>query len=395
MLASALAPHGGVVIWRAFVYSSQVPDDRAKQASNEFVPLDGKFMDNVILQVKNGAIDFQPREPFHPLFGAVPKTNLMMEFQITQEYLGFATHLVYLAPLYKECLYSDTYAKGQGSFVANVVDGSLFNNDHSGFSGVSNIGTDRNWTGSHFAQSNWYAFGRLAWDHSLSSAEIAEEWIRMTFSNDAEVVLTIKELMLASREIAVSYMTPLGLHHIMGRNHHYGPGPWVEGGRPDWTAVYYHKADSFGIGFNRTSTGSNAVAQYFPEVCARFNDPVTCPEKYLLWFHHLPWTYQMNSGNSLWDEICFKYYNGADSVKWMRSRWNELKGKIDDNRFYDVDAFLAIQEKEAEWWRNSCVLYFQSFSKLPLNPKLEKPEGTLEEYEKMIFPYAPGIKSSW
>ncbi len=395
MLARALAPHGGVVIWRAFVYSNEAPDDRAKQANNEFVPLDGKFDDNVILQVKNGAIDFQPREPFHPLFGAVPHTNLMMEFQITQEYLGFATHLVYLAPLYKECLYSDTYAKGKGSYVAGVVDGSLFKNEHSGFSGVSNIGTDRNWTGSHFAQSNWYAFGRLAWDNSLMPADIAEEWTRMTFSNDSNVVSTIKEIMMASREITVSYMTPLGLHHIMGSNHHYGPGPWVDGGRPDWTSVNYHKADKLGIGFNRTETGSNAISQYFPEVQTMFSDPNLCPDKYLLWFHHLSWDFKMKSGNTLWEEMCFKYYRGADSVKWIRNQWKSLDGKIDPERFADVDAFLGIQQKEAIWWRNACVLYFQSFSRRSIPEGLEQPSGTLMEYEKMNFPYAPGIKPSW
>ncbi len=396
MLADALAPHGGIVMWRAFVYAYDVNEDRAEQAYNEFVPLDGKFRYNVLIQAKNGPLDFQPREPFHPLFGAMKKTPVMMEFQITQEYLGCATHLVYLATLYKECLESDTYAKGKGSTVAKVIDGSLFDYPNSGFAGVSNIGTDRNWTGHHFAQGNWYAFGRLGWDHELSAEEIAEEWIRMTFSNDKEVVKTLKEIMMTSREIAVSYMTPLGLHHIMAEHHHYGPGPWVSvSGRPDWTSVYYHQADSNGIGFDRTKTGSNALGQYYPEVRKKFSDPKKCPDEYLLWFHHLPWDYKMKSGRTLWEELCRKYYMGADSVKWMVDRFSLLGGKIDSERFEQVSAFLKIQQKEAIWWRNACLLYFQTFSKKPIPAGYEKPSGTLECYKSLKFPYAPGIKPSW
>ena len=288
MLAKALAPHGGVVMWRAFVYDHNVPDDRAKQAYTEFNPLDGKFDENVFVQVKNGAIDFQPREPFHPLFGAMPKTPLMMEFQITQEYTGCATHLVYLAPLFEECLDADTHAKGKGSTVAKVIDGSLDNHLYSGMAGVSNIGNDRNWTGHPFAQSNWYAYGRLAWNPNLSSEDIADEWIRQTFSNDSKVIDVLKPMMMQSREAMVDYMTPLGLHHIMARNHHWGPGPWVDGGRPDWTSLYYHRADSLGIGFNRSSTGSNAVAQYYEPVRQQFDKLENCPENLLLWFHHVP-----------------------------------------------------------------------------------------------------------
>jgi len=256
MLADAVAPHGGIVMWRAFVYSQDEPDDRAKQAYNEFVPLDGKFRDNVLLQVKNGAIDFQPREPFHPLFGAMPHTPLMLEVQITKEYLGFATHLVYLGPLYEETLRADTYAHGKGSPVAKQI---------AGMAGVANIGADRDWSGSHFNQANWYVFGRLAWDPALSTRDIAEEWVRMTFSNDPAFVAPVVAMMMSSREAAVDYMTPLGLHHQMARNSHYGPGPWVSGGpRADWTSVYYNRADAQGIGFDRTATGSNAVAQYAP-----------------------------------------------------------------------------------------------------------------------------------
>src|SRR5690606_24990938 len=314
MLAEALAPHNGIVMWRAFVYDDKVPDDRHKQAYAEFKPYDGTLKENVLIQVKNGAIDFQPREPFHPLFGAMPKTPLMMEFQITQEYLGFATHLVYLATLFKECLDADTYAKGPGSTVATVIDGSLDGHSISGMAGVANIGTDRNWCGHPFGQANWYAFGRLAWDHQLSAEEIAEEWIRMTFGNDEIVISTILPMMMVSREITVNYMTPLGLHHLMGRNHHYGPGPWVDGGRPDWTSVYYHRADSMGIGFDRTTSGSDAVSQYFPPVAETFNSLEKCPEEYLLWFHHVPWDYKMKSGETLWNALVHKYYAGVDSV---------------------------------------------------------------------------------
>src|SRR5215831_4099230 len=257
MLADAVSPHGGIVMWRAFVYSNETPTDRVKQAYDEFKPLDGQFRKNVLIQVKNGPLDFQPREPFHPLFGAMPKTPLMMEFQITMEYLGQGTHLVYEAPLFKECLDADTYAKGKGSTVAKVIDGTVDNYTITGIAGVANIGTERNWTNHPFGQANWYAFGRLAWDHDLSAQQIAEEWIRQTFSNNEAVVTTVEKMMMASREALVNYMTPLGLHHIMGTNHHYGPAPWVNNaGRADWNPVYYHRADSIGIGFERTKKGS-------------------------------------------------------------------------------------------------------------------------------------------
>ena len=256
--------------------------------SNRF---DGKFRKNVLVQVKNGPIDFQPREPFHPLFGAMPQTPLMMEFQLTQEYLGQGTHLVYEAPLFKEVLDADTYAKGKGSTVAKIIDGSLENHHLTGIAGVSNIGNDINWTGHPFGQANWYAYGRLAWDHELSPETIADEWIRQTFTNNQNFVDTVKKMMLASREAVVNYMTPLGLHHIMGYGNHYGPAPWYDNlPRADWNPVYYHKADSMGIGFDRTATGSNALAQYSPKWSKNLKTLSTCPEKYLLWFHHVPWT---------------------------------------------------------------------------------------------------------
>ncbi|PSD48867.1 alpha-glucuronidase, partial [Stenotrophomonas maltophilia] len=267
LLADALAPYNGVVMWRAFVYSHEVPEDRAKQAYSEFVGLDGAFRPNVIVQVKNGPIDFQPREPFHPLFGAMPRTPLMMELQITKEYLGFATHLVYLGALYEEVLQADTHARGEGSTVSRVVDGSLEGHALTGIAGVANIGVDRTWSGSHFDQANWYAFGRLAWNPQESARAIAEDWAALTFSPDPQVTGPIVRMMMDSREAVVDYMTPLGLHHLMARGHHYGPGPWVDGGpRADWTSVYYHRADSKGIGFDRSASGSNAVGQYAPQV---------------------------------------------------------------------------------------------------------------------------------
>ena len=391
MLADALKPFGGVVMWRAFVYAT-IPEDRIKQAYNEFTPLDGKFRDNVLIQAKNGPLDFQPREPFHPLFGGMPNTNMMMEFQITMEYLGQGTQLVYLAPMWKECLESDTYEKGEGSTVAKVIDGSLENHSLTGIAGVSNIGTDRNWTGHLFGQANWYAFGRLAWNHELTSEQIADEWIRITFSNDVSIINPIKEIMMQSRENVVNYMTPLGLAHQMGWDHHYGPAPWdSHRGRPEWTPVYYNRADSTGIGFDRTGTGSDAVNQYHKPVADEFASLKTCPDKFLLWFHHVNWNYKMRSGRTLWNELCYHYYEGVDSARSIQKTWNTLKGKIDEEEFNHVRMLLKIQVNEAVWWRNACVLYFQTFSKQLIPAGYEKPDKTLEYYKSLYFPYAPGI----
>ena len=391
MLAEALAPHGGIVMWRAFVYSHEEPDDRAKQAYTEFVPHDGRFAPNVLVQVKNGAIDFQPREPFHPLFGAMPETPLMMEFQITKEYLGFATHLAYLAPMYAETLRADTHARGPGSTVARVVDGSLEGHQLTGMAGVANIGSDRNWSGSHFDQANWFAFGRLAWDPYLDPEAIAREWVKMTFSTDPGFVDPVVAMMMGSREAVVDYMTPLGLHHLMGRGHHYGPAPWVEGGpRADWTSVYYHRADAKGIGFDRSASGSNAVAQYAPPVAAQFGDLATVPEEFLLWFHHVPWDHRMASGNTLWDELVLRYGRGVDYVAGMRRTWDGLAGKVDPERHAQVAAFLAIQEKEAQWWRDASIAYFQTFSKRPLPAGEPAPPHSLAYYQALQFPFAPG-----
>lgn len=390
MLADAVGSRG-IVMWRAFVYSNETPTDRVKQAYDEFKPLDGQFRKNVLVQVKNGPLDFQPREPFHPLFGAMPKTPLMMEFQITMEYLGQGTHLVYEAPLFKECLDADTYAKGKGSTVAKVIDGSVDNYAITGIAGVANIGNERNWTNHPFGQANWYSFGRLAWDHDLSSAQIADEWIRQTFTNQKTFVESVKGMMLASRQTMVNYMTPLGLHHIMGTGHHYGPAPWVSNaGRADWNPVYYHKADSTGIGFERTATGSNALSQYAAPVADQWKDENSCPEDYLLWFHHVAWNHKMRSGRTLWDELCYKYYTGVDSVRSMERNWDKMKSFIDNERFQQTKMFLAIQEKDAVWWRNACLLYFQTFSKMPIPASYEKPDHTLEYYKSLRFSYAPG-----
>jgi alpha-glucuronidase len=393
LIADAVGPHNGIVMWRAFVYDNNVPDDRAKQAYNEFVPLDGKFRKNVIIQVKNGPVDFQPREPFHPLFGAMTRTPLMMEFQVTQEYLGASVHLVYLAPLFEECLKSETWAKGEGLVVAKVIDGTLENQKLSAMAGVTNIGNMRNWNGHPFAQANWYAFGRLAWDPYLNSSDIADEWIRMTFTNDNETVARICRMMLNSREIAVSYMTPLGLHHQMYAGHHYGPGPWVNRGRADQTSVYFNRADSLGLGFNRTSTGSNAVNQYFPHVRDIYEKVETCPENLLLWFHHVPWDYKMASGCTLWNALCLKYEAGVDSVKWLSSQWDLCKSQVDTERFETVKALLVKQERDAKIWRDACILYFQTFSRRPVPDGVEKAEHDLDYYKAYRYTDIPGISS--
>ena len=382
MLADAVAQFGGVVMWRAFVYSNEQPDDRAKQAYSEFKPLDGKFRDNVLLQVKNGALDFQPREPFHPMFGAMPRTPLVMEVQITKEYLGFATHLAYLGTLYQEVLRADTYARGPGSTVAKVI---------TGLAGVANIGTDRNWSGSQFDQANWYAFGRLAWNPAASAEDIGRDWVRMTFTNDATFVARVVDMMMKSRQAVVDYMTPLGLHHLMAEGHHYGPQPWFDGGkRADWTPVYFHRADAQGIGFDRSASGSNAVAQYAAPVAAEFGDIKRVPEEYLLWFHHVPWGYRMHSGRSLWDELVYRYTHGVEVVREMRKTWDEVGSQVDAERRQQIAAFLKIQEKEAKWWRDACITYFQTFSQRPIPSGLPPPEHPLDYYKALSFPYAPG-----
>ncbi len=369
MLADALKPHKGVVMWRAFVYSPS-DADRAKQAYLEFKPLDGNFRSNVIVQVKNGPVDFQPREPYSPLFGAMRHTPLMVEFQITQEYLGHSNHLVYLAPMWKE-------------FFGLVPPSTL-----KAVAGVSNIGSDANWCGHPFAQANWYAFGRLAWNPSLSSEAIADEWLRQTFSKEKEFVEPIGRLMLRSHEAAVDYMMPLGLHHIFAWGHHYGPEPWcnVPGARPDWMPSYYHRAGANGIGFDRSHTGSHATAQYPDSLCRLYDDPSTCPEQYLLWFHHLPWNHRMKSGRTLWDELCHRYDSGVQQVREFQKTWDRVESLIDAERFRDVQSRLKTQLRDAVWWKDACLLYFQEFSKLPIPYGIERPVHELEELKKIVLP---------
>ncbi|MBD0256691.1 MAG: alpha-glucuronidase [Cytophagales bacterium] len=387
LLADAVKPHKGLVIWRAFVYKADPNGDRFKAAYDEFTPLDGKFRDNVIVQVKNGPIDFQPREPFSPLFGNLPNTPLGVEFQLTQEYLGFATHLVYEAPLFKECLQSDTYAKGKGSTVAKVVDGSLHGYPVTAMAGVANTGADRNWTGHPLAQANWYAFGRLAWDHTLTAEAVAREWVALTLTREPRAADRIVNLMLRSWEIYVGYNAPMGLSRPW-TGVHFAPEPWQNrSSRPDWTAVYYHRADSVGVGFDRTATGSRALEQYRPEVQKQWNDVETCPLPYLLWFHHVPWTKKLPTGRILWDELCTRFYAGADSVGWMQREWAGVKDAVDPEIHDNVAARLVKQGREAVWWRDAWVLYLQTFSNRPVPPPFKQPERTLEEVKRSVDVY--------
>ena len=375
MLAGVLKPHKGIVMWRAFVYNPQ-SSDRANQAYEEFMPLDGQFADNVIIQIKNGPIDFQPREPYSPLFTALKKTPMMVEFQITQEYLGAANHLVYLAPMWQE-------------FFSFVKPASL-----KAMAGVANIGDDTNWCGHHFAQSNWYAFGRLAWNPSLTSEQIAKEWLTQTFSTQGNLspltshLSPLLQLMLDSREACVNYMMPLGIHHIFAGTHHYGPEPWYspKGLRADWTPPYYHKADSIGMGFDRTLKGSANVKQYPDELCRLYNDIKTCPENLLTWFHHVPWDYRMKNGRTFWDELCHKYDEGVHQARHFLAVWDAMQPYVDSQRFNDIQRKLRIQARDAEWWRDACLLYFQTFSRRPIPQDVEHPVHNLDEMMKFRIP---------
>lgn len=362
MLADALKPHGGIVMWRAFVYNN-TGDDRAKQAYDEFMPMDGKFRDNVVLQIKNGPIDFQPREPYSPLFTAVRHTPLVAELQVTQEYLGFSNHLAFLAPMW-----SELFTQIQLEAVEAVA-------------GVANIGDDANWCGSHFAQANWYAFGRIAWNPRLQSETIAREWLAQTFSSDTSFIRPVAEMMTGSRETVVNYMMPLGLHHIFAWGHHYGPEPWcqVEGARADWLPSYYHRADSMGLGFDRSTSGTNAVGQYPDSIANKYNSVSTCPDRYLLWFHHVPWTHTMRSGRTLWDELCHRYDDGVRGVRQMQRTWDSVQRHVDQRRFADVQRRLRIQSRDAVWWRDACLLYFQTFSRQPIPDDVERPVHNLDD----------------
>lgn len=387
MLADALKPFGGIVMWRAFVY--EPGDDRVKLAYNEFHKFDGQFRDNVIIQVKNGPIDFQPREPFSPLFGGLKKTALMPEVQVTQEYLGQGNHLVFLAPMWKEFLDADTYAEGQGSEISKISTGKIYKQKITAFAGVANIGEDANWCGHHFAQANWYAFGRLAWNNQLTSNQIAEEWVKMTFQNKKLSTVncqsTIVNMLLTSHEACVNYMMPLGLHHIFAWDHHYGPEPWCEvpGARPDWLPRCYHQADAVGLGSDRSTSGSNAVSQYHSPIKEQFNDLNKCPEKYLLWFHHAPWNYRLRNGKTLWESLCTKYNDGVLQVRDYQREWEKAQPFVDSQRFQEVRSKLTIQANDAVWWKDACLLYFQTFSRQAIPSEIEQPVHKLDSL-KMI-----------
>ncbi len=369
MLAGVLKPHKGIVMWRAFVYAPQSPD-RANQAYLEFMPLDGQFADNVIIQIKNGPIDFQPREPYSPLFTAMQKTQMMVEFQLTQEYLGAANHLVYLAPMWQE-------------FFTFVSPRSL-----RAMAGVANIGDDTNWCGHHFAQANWYAFGRTAWNPALTPGDIALEWLQQTFTDNSAFVATLSQLMLDSREACVDYMMPLGIHHIFAGTHHYGPEPWYapKGVRADWTPPYYHKADAVGLGFDRTTTGSANVRQYPEALCLLYNDIATCPENLICWFHHVPWDHRMKSGRTFWDELCHKYDDGVRQARRFLALWDSMQPYVDPRRFSEVQRKLRLQVRDAEWWRDACLLYFQTFSRRPVPQDVEHPVHNLDEMMQFHIP---------
>lgn len=355
MLADAVKPYGGIIMWRSFVYgANHKGEDRVKQAVSEFKGMDGKFRDNVILQSKNGPLDFQPREPYAPIFDNIKQTPQITELQITQEYLGQSKHLTYLAPMWKE-------------FFDFVNPDRLV-----GISGVANIGDDANWCGHPFSQANWYAFGRLAWNPSLTAEEIAHEWLVQTYENqDERFTKPVEMMMMTSREACVNYMMPLGLHHIFKFDHHYGPEPdgFIASYPLEWCPVYYHKADAQGIGFDRSSKGTDAVGQYPEPYRSLYDNIETCPEEYLLWFHHVPWTYKMKSGNTLWQELCMKYNMGVAMVEVYRDFWHTsakqyMKGH--EQEWQHTDSLLNVQLENAKEWRNTCLKYFQTFSKMKI-----------------------------
>lgn len=355
MLADAVKPYGGIIMWRSFVYgANHKGEDRVKQAVSEFKGMDGKFRDNVILQSKNGPLDFQPREPYAPIFDNIKQTPQIAELQITQEYLGQSKHLTYLAPMWKE-------------FFGFVNPNRLV-----GISGVANIGDDANWCGHPFSQANWYAFGRLAWNPSLTAEEIAHEWLVQTYENqDEKFTKPVEMMMMTSREACVNYMMPLGLHHIFKFDHHYGPEPdgFIASYPLEWCPVYYHKADAQGIGFDRSSKGTDAVGQYPEPYRSLYDNIATCPEEYLLWFHHVPWTYKMKSGSTLWQELCMKYNMGVAMVEVYRDFWHTsakqyMKGH--EQEWQHTDSLLNVQLENAKEWRNTCLKYFQTFSKMKI-----------------------------
>ncbi len=375
LLASAIRPYGGIVMWRSFV-SKPTDPDRAKQARLEFENLDGQFMDNVIIQVKNGPIDFQPREPFNALFGAMPHTSEMPELQITQEYLGQANHLAYLGTMWEEFF---TEVKQYANYRDNQQ-----KSRYNAIAGVANTGTDADWTGHPLAQSNWYAYGRLAWNPDLTAEEIAHEWTSLTFpSLSAEQHATLVTMLMRSREAVVDYEMPIGLTHQFG-NSHYAPGVWDN--RPirrDWLPVFYNQADEAGIGFDRTkATGTDNTSQYTPAYGQMMESLETCPDKYLLWFHHVPWSHRCHTGRTVWEDLCYRYQNGVNEARQLQRQWNTLEGAIDPEIFHDVQVRLMTQTRDAEWWKDGCLLYFQSLCRMPLPDFVDPPVHTLEECKK-------------
>jgi alpha-glucuronidase len=384
VIADALAPHGGTVFWRAFVYGHS-KEDRAKQAYDEFRPLDGKFRSNVIVQVKNGPIDFQPREPFHPLFGQMPHTRVSLEVQLTREYLGQSDGIVFLAPMWTEALDSDTCSPRCRTPIKATI---------ASMAGVSNIGSNREWTATNFDQANWYALGRLAWNPSLSPRQIADEWTRMTWSNDPQAVQPIVAMMLGSREAVVDYMTPLGLAHQFQNEHHYGPAPWsCDLKEPSWNPCYYNRADADGIGFDRTASGSNAAAQYAPPVARYLADLKCIADKDLLFFHHVQWTYRMRDGGNLWASLIAHYDRGVAQVEANKRQWLNLRPFVDPQRFAAVARDLDRQVLEAWWWRDASIAYWQSLSKLPLPPGHSPPAHPLSWYQEVHFDRVSGFLS--
>jgi len=372
LLASAIRPYGGIVMWRAFINNPTDPD-RAKQARIEFEHLDGKFLDNVIIQVKNGPIDFQPREPFNALFGALQQTAEMPEFQITQEYLGQANHLAYLGTMWEEFFHEvmpyANYKANQQRARYNAI------------AGVANTGTDACWTGHPLAQSNWYCFGRMAWNPELDAKTIADEWVKLTYpALNVQQHDVLVEMLMRSREAVVDYEMPLGLTHQFGDSH-YAPGAWDN--RPirrDWLPVFYNRADTLGIGFDRTkATGTDATSQYHPDFGNVMEDINKCPDKYLLWFHHVAWNHKCQSGRTVWEELCYRYQNGVNEARQMQRQWNSLEGAIDNELFLDIQKRLMTQTQDAEWWKDGCLLYFKSLCKQPFPDFVEPPVHTLDE----------------
>lgn len=378
MLADALQPHGGIVMWRAFVYSAK-GGDRANQAYDEFIGFDGMFKDNVIIQIKNGPIDFQPREPVSPLFFALKKTKMMVEFQITQEYTGGSIQTCFLAPMWREFFDTLNMVEDRQPIV--------------GVAGVANIGDADNWTANDLAMANWYAFGRLANDSEASSREIAEDFLCENFSKDPRFVRPMTQLLLKSREAVVDYMMPLGLHHIFAGGHHYGPEPWCnpKGWREDWLPRFYHRADTIGIGFNRTdhdepclagNAGSNNVAQYPEPLRTLYNNIGTCPENLLLWFHHVKWDHTMSNGLSLWDNLCYSYDRGVRQAREFVDTWMAVKPYVKEDVYQRQLTRFQRQAKDAQWWRDACLLYFQTFANRPLPPDCPAPVHQLDALMK-------------